>query len=121
MRGETTMKAFGVGLTISMALAMCPLTAGADPLTTWDSVINGPTRFRVLVGFNNAAVLDRETGLVWERSPDSVARTWVLAQRVCVQRTVGAGHRLGWRLPTVQELLSLMDPTRNPPSLPAGH
>ena len=115
------MKAFGVGLTLSMALAMLPFPAGADPLTTWDNVINGPGRFRLLTGFNNAAVFDRETGLVWDRSPDSVPRTWVEASRFCVQHTVGAGTRLGWRLPSVQELLTLMDPTRNPPSLPEGN
>ena len=28
---------------------------------------------------------------------------------------------MGWRLPTLQEILTLVDPTRDPPSLPLGH
>ena len=104
-----------------MALAAAAWPASADPLASWDTVISGPARFKILAGFNNAAVLDHETGLVWERSPDSATRPWLLAHRFCVDRTVGNGTRLGWRLPTVQELLTLVDPTRNPPSLPAGH
>jgi hypothetical protein len=31
------------------------------------------------------------------------------------------GNRKGWRLPTIQELASLVDPTQSNPALPAGH
>ncbi|MBI4738702.1 DUF1566 domain-containing protein [Candidatus Woesearchaeota archaeon] len=31
------------------------------------------------------------------------------------------GGRKGWRLPTVEELASLVDPTQSNPSLPSGH
>jgi hypothetical protein len=115
------MKTFRVGLTATVALAMFALPVTAEALTSWDTVINGPNRFRVLTGFNNAAVLDRETGLVWDRSPDTQTRTWLVAHRFCVDRAVGNGNRKGWRLPTVQELLTLIDPTRDAPFLPAGH
>jgi len=104
-----------------VVLVVSALPVAADLLTTWDTVIIGATRFRVLVGFNNAAVLDRETGLVWERSPDTGTRDWLSAHRFCIDRSVGIGNRKGWRLPTVQEIVSLVDPTRNPPSLPVGH
>jgi hypothetical protein len=80
-----------------------------------DSTTNCP-RFEVLADFNNEAVLDKETGLVWERSPMSAStdpkRTWFQAQSDCLQRTVGG--RQGWRLPTVQELASLVDPMGPP-------
>jgi hypothetical protein len=96
--------------------------AAADPLPTWDTVINGAPRFRLLVGFNNQAVLDRETGIVWERSPETTLYTWVVAHRVCVDKGVGNRNRKGWRLPTVQELLTLLEPTRDAaPFLPLGH
>jgi hypothetical protein len=105
----------------AVALTVLALPVAAEPLASWDTVINGPQRFRVLAGFGSAAVLDRETGLVWERSPDPSPRSWLSAHRVCNNRTVGAGNRKGWRLPTVQELASLVDPTRSGPALPAGH
>ena len=114
------MKAFSVSLMTTVALTLSTLPVAAQ-LASWDTVITGATRFKVLSAFNNAAVLDRETGLVWERSPDTRTWTWLDARRFCVDRSVGSGNRKGWRLPTVQEILTLVDPTRNPPSLPAGH
>ena len=43
----------------------------ADPGTTWDQQINGHGRFKVLKEFGGAAVLDKETGRVWEQSPST--------------------------------------------------
>lgn len=76
-------------------------------------------RFSCLWG--DTVVRDNETGLVWERSPLATTHTWVLARSECTSRTVGG--RIGWRLPSVHELASLVDPT-NPggnPDLPASH
>jgi len=91
---------------------------GAGPIP-WSKVIN-EGRFKVLSEFNNEAVLDNETGLVWERSPDpSKERNWLDSQIFCNDKTVG--KRKGWRLPTVQELGSLMDLTQSGPALTRGH
>jgi hypothetical protein len=81
---------------------------------------------------NSAAVLDRETGLVWERAPGDVtgnggvdssdAVTQFVARGGCNRLTLG--NRMGWRLPTVQELLTLIDGDPNnasSPRLPPGH
>ena len=114
------MKIVVASLMVAMAAVVFALPVAAEPLPTWDNVINGPGRFRVLRDFNNAAVLDRETGLVWEQSPDTGTRDWLVAHRFCIDRAVGNRNRKGWRLPTVQEIVSLVDPTHNRPS-PAGH
>jgi hypothetical protein len=115
------MKTLSMSLMAAVAFVVFALPVVAEPLPTWDNVINGPGRFRVLKDFSNAAVLDRETGLVWEQSPDTGTRDWLVAHRFCIDRAVGNRNRKGWRLPTVQEIVSLVDPTRDPPSLPAGH
>ena len=87
---------------------------------TWDRQINNPNRFKVLGEFNDEAVLDRETELVWERSPSTIQPTfWAEALSRCYAKNLGG--RLGWRPPTVEELTSLIDRTQSNPTLPSGH
>src|SRR5215471_17383142 len=87
---------------------------------SWDQTLPPSTRFIVLSNFNAEAVLDRETGLVWERSPVSILGTdWFTAVSSCERLIVA--NRLGWRLPSVQELTSLVDPTQGNPALPPGN
>ena len=61
------------------------------------------------------AVLDKETGLVWERAPSATPMDWRTAVSYCY--TLEAGGRKGWRLPTVEQLASNVDPTRTSPAL----
>ena len=94
------------------------------PVPSWDQTLRATTRFIVLSNMNSQAVLDRETGLVWQRSANREAcggsdcfRAWHRAVHVCITTTFGG--RGGWRLPTIYELQSLIDPTTG--DLPAGH
>ena len=84
---------------------------------TWSQKLPAAQRF-VLV-LDGAGVLDKETGLVWEKSPDTTQRTWAPAVSYCYNKVVGG--RKGWRLPTVAELASLVDTTQSNPALPSGH
>ena len=106
-------------------LTMCFLLAAAQAhAQTWSVQINNGNRFRVLAQFGNAAVLDQETGLVWERTPSATQHQWqdeqlATAHIVCATKSVG--NRYGWRLPTIQELASLGDTVNTEPNLPTGH
>ena len=86
----------------------------------WDQALPVAQRFVVLAAFNNEAVRDNETGLVWEKAPQTGVETWENARHTCVDKNVGG--RKGWRLPSVTDLASLIDPTVAPgPTLPPGH
>ncbi len=102
-----------------IAFVVFPALAIADRGTTWDKQINGPGRFMVLSQFGGAAVLDKETGRVWEQSPSTSYFIWFNALFHCYQLEVGG--RKGWRLPTIEELASLVDTSQPAPTLPAGH
>ena len=86
-----------------------------------DQPASSDDRFVVLVDWDNEAVFDRKTGLVWERSPNTSFASWTGAQQRC--ENLSLGKHKGWRLPTIFELATLVDPNvPSPgPTLPAGH
>jgi Protein of unknown function (DUF1566) len=114
-----------LGLLVGAALLAGPVEAAtsngpyyANP--AWDQKLPAATRFIVLTDWSGQAVLDRETGLVWEQSPQTTIATWSSARFACTGKTTGG--RKGWRLPSVHELASLIDPTtQSNPALPLGH
>ena len=92
---------------------------------TWHQILPSAERFELVMGYNAGgvmlypAVLDKETGLVWQRDTDNTPKTWFEAWVYCYQLTLGA--RKGWRLPTIEELSTLVDPSQSNPALPLGH
>jgi len=87
---------------------------------SWDKKLPNNARFTVLSDFDGAAVRDNETGLVWEQSPESKTMNWSTARFTCAKRVISG--RMGWRLPSLHELASLLDPTVSPgPTIPPGH
>jgi hypothetical protein len=91
------------------------------PLTSipssWRDLIAPAFRFELVM--NGAAALDHETGLIWERAPTTLSAPWFTAVRNCSALQVG--DRMGWRLPAVEELGTLIDPTQTDPALPPAH
>jgi uncharacterized protein DUF1566 len=106
-------------LVTALAITLFASPLAAQVGTTWDKIFSGPVRFKLLSDFGNAAVFDKETGLVWERSPSTTSYTPLDAHAHC--NTLLVGNRFGWRLPTIQELASLIDPTQANPALNIGH
>ena len=65
----------------------------------------------------NGTVTDCNTGLIWQRGDEQndSGRTWQQALDYCAGLEL-AGHR-DWRLPTIEELRTLVDPGRSDPTI----
>ncbi|HKC94701.1 MAG TPA: DUF1566 domain-containing protein [Nitrospira sp.] len=86
----------------------------------WSKKLPSASRFTVLSAFGDAAVRDDETGLVWERTLETTELSWTDARAACADKDVGG--RKGWRLPSISELASLVDPSMTAGStLPLSH
>ena len=101
---------------VCAALVLLAASAADAKPPSWDKQIDGAGRFKVLAAFDGAAVLDKETGLVWERAPVDAVADWANAVIDCTYSNIGG--RLGWRLPRIEELTSILETTAQ---LPAGH
>jgi hypothetical protein len=112
------------GLGVTGAAAAPPLKEGdlAGVTQNWDKVMPATQRFTVLEAFNNAAVRDNETGLVWEQSPEAQRRSSLDARFYCAH-IKKVGNRKGWRVPSLPELSTLLDTSKAVPGpfLPDGH
>ena len=83
----------------------------------WSQKLLASERFELVM--DGAAVLDKETGLVWEKSPNTTTRDWYNAYAHCCNNEVA--NRKGWRLPAVDELASLVDNDNYCLALPTDH
>jgi hypothetical protein len=118
-----------LGASVLGAVVVAPTLAAAQdgpyyPVPSWDQTLRATKRFALVMpidGLGAQAVLDRETGLVWQRVPaEPRAFEWQVARKDC--RTENTGARQGWRLPSVEELSSLLDLSpASAPGLPTGH
>lgn len=114
-------------LRCAAAIAACctglALASAADAvdLRDWGRKFPASQRFVVLSQFGNQAVLDKETQLVWQRTAGLTTTTWSSAKGHCIGLVLGG--RLGWRLPSIYELLSIGQSTspNGNVSLPPGH
>ena len=86
---------------------------------TWSQKLPSSNRFELVL--DDAAVLDKETGLVWAKDANIFGGvTWQNAMEWC--RGLSIADRKGWRLPTVEEFATLIDMSvGGSPKLPSGH
>ncbi len=87
---------------------------------TWSKVLP-PYEERFKAVMNGEAVLDKKTGLVWEKSPNYTdTMTWTEAIAYADKKELGGCSE--WRLPTIEELASLGNSLQvKPPFTPYGH
>jgi hypothetical protein len=102
------------------ALSLVPAAEAVD-LRDWGRKFPTAERFQVLSQFAGEAVLDKETQLVWARTPGNALSSWYSANNTdCTRTPIGGRH--GWRLPSLNELMTLIDPAASAPmKLPSGH
>lgn len=80
-----------------------PQCTDGDCPVCWSKKIPFKDRFKLVM--DDEAVLDRETGLVWQRKISGLEMTYDNATEQCMALEIG--HRSGWRLPAIHELSSL--------------
>jgi hypothetical protein len=64
---------------------------------------------------NGDVVIDQETKLVWQSNPSTSERDWQNAKEYC--SSLSYGSRSDWRLPNIDELMSLTDKSKYNPSI----
>jgi hypothetical protein len=89
-------------LPVCLAALMLGLASLAGAATPADRYVPNTT---------GDTVSDSRTGLVWQGTVNASTYTWDAARSYC------AGLGGGWRLPSLKELLTLVDPTRPPPTI----
>jgi hypothetical protein len=129
-------RSFGTAMAILFVLGMVvPRPAGAQTTApgpyyatpSWDQTFPCTTtatcpRFVVLSNMGGQSVLDRETGLVWQRAPSQTFTVFQFAALDCL--SIPFAGRGGWHLPTVSEISSLLESDSGVSFsglLPAGH
>jgi Protein of unknown function (DUF1566) len=118
--GGFILAVFALGLLAGAALAAGPAQTVSGPSPYYAEPARdqakGAGRFLVLTNWNKEAVLDKVTGLVWEKTPSVTATSWSNAHDTCANKVVGG--RKGWRLPSVVEMIRLVDLDNSDPALP---
>jgi hypothetical protein len=106
---------------VALGLFVGKADAGDSGINWSKKIDDGSKRFKVLSEFNNEAVLDKETQLVWEKEPGGAEADWYWARGNWCDTDIGG--RRGWRLPSRHELASLADPSKGNGvlALPDGH
>lgn len=77
-----------------------------------------PSRFELV--FNDEAVLDTETNLIWQREAGTAINAFIDVIAYCLDLTIN--NRKGWRVPFLTELTTLLDMSIGAGAkLPNGH
>jgi hypothetical protein len=98
------------------ALTGCVVLVGLAALTR-PGAADAPTGRYMIANAASATgtVLDLETGLTWQQAPPTMAYGWADAMTYCSTNAAGLSGA-GWRLPSVTELQTIVDDSRQNPA-----
>jgi hypothetical protein len=77
------------------------------------------SRFKCVM--DGEAILDNQTGLVWARNTAILEKPLPWEEAMKFVEAVDIGGKSGWRLPTKDELITLLDTSQSYPALPEAH
>ena len=97
----------------SLAERISKIEKGIDGLSSRLPVPEKPSRF---TDNGDGTVTDKETNLVWMKQDDGKRRTWKEAKEYAEENMAKLPGE-GWRLPTVKELISIVDYEKNSPAI----
>ncbi len=83
---------------------------GAKSRAQYVRAVRGGQTSNHFINNGDGTITDMSTGLMWQQATAPGECSWELALSYCENLTL-AGH-LDWRLPTIKELDSVVDPTR---------
>jgi hypothetical protein len=70
---------------------------------------------RYMINSSQGFVTDLRTGLIWQQPLSPQQYTWDAASSYC--RSLSLGGMAGFRIPSLKELMTLVDPTRVRPAI----
>lgn len=70
---------------------------------------------RYMINSSSGLVTDLRTGLIWQQVPNAMQYTWDAANTYC--KGLSLGGMTGFRIPSLKELMTLVDPARVRPAI----
>lgn len=98
-----------------------PPVPDSKTLSANDGGADGCDSSRFKCVMEGKAVFDKQTGLTWARNANIFEKAVPYEEAVKLCQNVEIGGEKGWRLPTRDELIILLDTSHGSPALPEGH
>lgn len=115
---SATANASGTGYVWFVSFDYGTVLFGSNTGTAYVRAVRGEPCGSSFTDNGDGTVTDSATGLMWEQATGLAAATWEEAKAYCQSLTLG--EQSDWRLPTRNELQTIVDYTRYNPSVSTG-
>jgi hypothetical protein len=99
---------------LRMRRVCSPLIAACVIGASWIVRADAPPD-RYTINTSQGLVTDLRTGLIWQQPANAMQYTWDAATTYC--KGLSVGGMTGFRIPTLKELMTLVDPARVRPAI----